>query len=314
MSIAVVICAYTLDRWDQLVLSIESVRAQQPAHETILVVDHNDALRARALERWPDLLVIANVGSQGLSAARNTALAATEAEVVAFLDDDAWADEGWLAALTAPFDDPAVVATGGRALPIWPEAAPAVLPPELLWIVGCSYLGLPETDADVRNVMGCSMAYRTAPLRALGGFNPDTGRVGRLPIGCEETEVCIRLRADDPARVIRYVPGAVVHHHVSADRVRLRYVAHRSWCEGISKAAISRTVGRQSALASESAYVTGVVPAGIVRQLGDGPTGWIGAGAIALSVMLAAAGYVRGRLSAGAVTARPTLVSEPAGT
>ena len=114
--------------------------------------------------------------------------------------------------------------------------------------------------------------------------------------------------------MIRYVPGAVVHHHVSADRVRLRYVAHRSWCEGISKAAISRTVGRQSALASESAYVTGVVPAGIVRQLGDGPTGWIGAGAIALSVMLAAAGYVRGRLSAGAVTARPTLVSEPAGT
>lgn len=314
MSIAVVICAYTLDRWDQLVLSIESVLSQQPAHETILVVDHNDALLARAQERWPGVTVIANGGSQGLSSARNSALAETDAEVVAFLDDDAWADEGWLADLTAPFTDPAVVATGGRALPIWPGSTPAVLPPELLWIVGCSYLGLPEEDADVRNVMGCSMAYRTSPLRAIGGFNPDTGRVGRLPIGCEETEACILLRADDPERVIRYVPGAIVHHHVSADRVRLRYVAHRSWCEGVSKAAISRTVGRRRALASESAYVTRVLPAGILRVLGDGPRGWIGAGAISVSLLMAAAGFARGRLSAAPAVTRRALVAEPAGT
>ncbi len=66
MAIAVVICAYTLDRWDQLVLSVESVRGQHPAHDAILVVDHNDVLLRRAAERWPDLTVIDNEGARGL--------------------------------------------------------------------------------------------------------------------------------------------------------------------------------------------------------------------------------------------------------
>ncbi len=299
-----VICAYTLARWDQLVLSVESVLRQDPEHETILVVDHNEPLMLRARERWPDLTVIRNVGRRGLSSARNSALAVTGADVVAFLDDDAWADERWLEHLVTPFEDDRVVATGGRALPIWPGATPAVLPPELLWIVGCSYRGLPEQDAEVRNVMGCSMAYRAEPLRELGGFNPDTGRVGRLPIGCEETEVCIRLRAADASRVIRYIPDSVVHHHVSPDRVRMRYVVHRSWCEGVSKAAISRTVGRQQALASESSYVTTVLPSGVARAIGSGPAGWIGASAIVASVLFAALGFARGRLSTPSVPQR----------
>lgn len=317
MPTAVVICAYTLDRWEQLVLSVESVLRQEPPHETLLVIDHNDALRERAERTWSGIRVLANAGPRGLSSARNTALAVTDADVVAFLDDDAWAETGWLAGLVEPFDDPAVVATGGRAEPLWPgpsHLAPPVLPPELLWIVGCSYRGLPEEAADVRNVMGCSMAFRAAPLRALGGFNPDTGRVGRLPIGCEETEVCIRLTAADPARRIRFLPAATVHHHVSPDRVRLRYVVHRSWCEGLSKAAISRTVGRRSALASESAYVTRVLPRGVLAAFADGPGRWAGAAAIVLSVAAAGLGYVRGRLAGAVLTPAVDPVPEPAAT
>jgi glucosyl-dolichyl phosphate glucuronosyltransferase len=296
MSVSVVICAYTLDRWDQIVLAMESVAAQQPDHETILVIDHNSELQDRAARRWPEAIVVANAGRRGLSAARNTALALASGEIVAFLDDDAVAAPEWLARLLAPFADPDVVAVGGSAVPIWPGAAPAVLPEELLWIVGCSYRGLPLAEAPIRNVMGCSMAFRRDPLRAIGGFNPDTGRVGKLPIGCEETEACILLRQEDPRRSVRYVPSARVGHHVSADRVRLAYVARRSWCEGISKAGIARTVGRQDALASESVYATRVLPAGAWRELRRGPSGVVPASAIALSLGLAGLGYLRGMI------------------
>lgn len=297
MSVSVVICAYTLDRWDQLALAMASVATQEPEHETILVIDHNEPLLERARIRWPDATVVANGGRQGLSSARNTALEIAAGEVVAFLDDDAVADPHWLTRLVEPFDDPHVVAAGGTAAPLWPGTAPAVLPEELWWIVGCSYRGLPTEPGPIRNVMGCSMAFRRGPLLEIGGFNPDTGRVGKLPIGCEETEACIRLRQADPARRILHVPAARVGHHVSADRVHLGYVARRSWCEGLSKAGIARTVGRQDALASESAYVARVLPAGVWRELRRGPAGLAPAFAITLSVVLAGAGYVRGRFA-----------------
>ena len=297
MSVSVVICAYTLDRWDQLVLAMESVAAQEPEHETILVVDHNDDLLERARERWPDARVLPNAGSRGLSSGRNTALQWAAGEIVAFLDDDAYAEEGWLATLLAGFADPAVVAVGGSAAPIWPGPPPAVLPDELLWIVGCSYRGLPTQAGEVRNVMGCSMAFRREPLMAVGGFNPDTGRVGKLPIGCEETEVCIKLRQADASRIVWYDPAARVRHHVSEDRVRFAYVARRSWCEGLSKAAIARTVGRHDALSAESAYASRVLPAAVWRELRRGPRGLIPAVAVAASLGLAGVGYLRGRFA-----------------
>ncbi|MBD7957065.1 glycosyltransferase family 2 protein [Microbacterium sp. Sa4CUA7] len=297
MSVSVVICAYTLDRWDQLVLAMASVAAQGSADETLLVIDHNDELLARARARWPEARVMANDGSRGLSSARNTALRVAVGEIVAFLDDDATADPGWLDTLVAGFTTDSVVAVGGSAVPIWPSAAPPVLPAELLWIVGCSYRGLPTQPGPVRNVMGCSMAFRREPLLAIGGFNADTGRVGKLPIGCEETEACIKLRQADPASVVRYEPTASVRHHVSADRVRLAYVAHRSWCEGLSKAGIARTLGRTDALSAESAYATRVLPAAVWRELRRGPRGLPAATAIVLSLGLAGAGYVRGRMA-----------------
>lgn len=297
MKITVVICAYTLERWDQMILAVESVRAQQPVHETILVIDHNDELLARSEARWPDVIVVPNDGARGLSSGRNTALSIATGDIVAFLDDDAYAEPQWLQALIDPFDDPHVVAVGGSAEPIWPDRAPAVLPEELLWIVGCSYRGLPTEPGYVRNVMGCSMAFRRDPLMSIGGFNPDTGRVGKLPIGCEETEVCIRLQQIDSANLVFYTPAARVHHHVSSDRVRMTYVTHRSWCEGLSKAAISRTVGRRDALSTEAAYLREVLPAGVWREVRQGYSGLIGATAIVLSVFFAGAGLMRGRLA-----------------
>ena len=52
--IAVIICAYTEQRWEQLVEAIESVQAQSlSANEIIVVIDHNPVLLERVKIRFP---------------------------------------------------------------------------------------------------------------------------------------------------------------------------------------------------------------------------------------------------------------------
>ena len=305
--VSVVICAYTQRRWEDLTLAVASAVAQPETAEVIVVIDHEPELLRRAYLAWPELTVIPNDAKQGLSGARNTGVLAAGCGIVAFLDDDAAAAADWLRWLVEPFADPNVAAVGGRADPVWPAGASTrVLAPELLWIVGCSYRGLPVERADVRNVMGCSMAFRREVLLALGGFNLDTGRVGRLPLGCEETELCIRVRqADASARVV-YEPRATVRHRVSLDRTGWSYLLSRSYFEGVSKAALSRTLGRRDALAAESSYLRTVLPRAVVRELRDtGSGGATRAAAIVLSLGAVGSGYLRGSVRRPARLARP---------
>lgn len=272
--ISVVICTYTAARADLLDRALASVAAQtQPAHETILVVDHAPGLLERLRREHPDVTVIPNVAAPGLSGGRNTGLAAASGDLVAFLDDDAEADLAWLARLGAVFHDPAVVGAGGAAVPVWEGGRPTWFPPQFDWVVGCSHPGLPAKGGDVRNVLGCNMAFRRDALAAVGGFDARLGRVRERPIGAEETELCIRLRSAMPESRIRYVPSAIVRHHVPAARGRWSYFIERCTAEGWSKAVLSRLVGSRDGLASERRYVLRTLPRAVLRGVADGLTG-----------------------------------------
>ncbi len=314
MSASVVICAYTLDRWDDLSAAVDAVLGQStPASELIVVIDHNDELaeRARAdfLPRGAAVSVVENDHPRGLSGARNTSLDRATGDIVVFLDDDATPrSPQWLSSLLAHYANPAVYAVGGSAYPVWPDTRPSFLPTavdgepgELDWIVGCTYRGQPTTTSAVRNLMGANMSFRREPILALGGFVSGIGRIGRIPLGCEETELCIRLRQNHPGVEIVFDPSIVVDHNVSADRTRPRYLVKRSYAEGVSKAAISRLIGSEDALSSERAYTATVLPRAVGRETSAAARGnparvW-GAVAVVASVGAAGMGYVRGRLS-----------------
>lgn len=301
LSVSVVICAYTQRRWDDLNLAIASALEQEATTQVIVVIDYEPELLRRVSQRWPSITVLPNVSRQGLSGARNTGLAAASGSIVAFLDDDAAADSDWLETMLDAFDDSRVVAVGGSARPVWPRSsAPNCLPPELLWVVGCTHQGQPTRRATVRNVIGCSMAFRRNDLTVIGGFNLDTGRVGTIPLGAEETEVCIRLRQADPSRRIVFEPKSIVRHRVTPERTTWSYLLRRSFYEGISKAALSRSLGAGDALASERSYTARVLPAGIARQLLTlKPQG---AAAIVLSLAAASTGYLYGFLRGAKLT------------
>jgi hypothetical protein len=148
------------------------------------------------------------------------------------------------------------------------------------------------------------MSFRRTVFEGLSGFRSGLGRVGRHPLGCEETELCIRLKRCYPGWVLLYQPGAQVWQRVPHQRARFEYFVSRCFAEGLSKALISRLVGINDGLACERAHVLGALRAGMLAGLRDGalgrePNGLARAGAIALGLAITTAGYARGLLSHG---------------
>jgi glycosyltransferase involved in cell wall biosynthesis len=267
-TLSAIICAYTEERWDCLTAAVASLDSQTvQASQVVVVIDHNPALFARARAAFPRALVIENEGKRGPSSSRNSGVIRTDSDIVAFLDDDAVAETHWVEKTLELYADPMIIASGGSAIPSWEVPAPAWFPPEFNWIVGCTFAGQPDRRAPIRNLFSVNMAVRREAFDAVGGFRDGIGRLGTIPIGCEETELCIRIGQHFPERIILYDPEIRVFHTVHAWRGTWRYFRRRCWGEGLSKAAISHFVGQSAALASEISYVKYVLPMAVLRQM-----------------------------------------------
>jgi len=286
-TISVVICAFTFDRLEVMGESLDSLRAQTlPPHEIVLVIDHAPELLDEVRRLWPNLKIVANREKQGLSGARNTGVAEAGGEVVAFLDDDAIAEADWLEHIAAAYADPNVLGAGGTVRPRWVEGKPDWFPPEFDWVVGCTHSGMPRELSPVRNLVGANMSFRREPLVEVGGFSHDLGRVGTLPVGCEETDLSIRVHQRWPEAEILYDPAAAVEHVVPPSRGKLRYFIDRCRAEGRSKAVLTGMVGSEDGLSSERSYVRSTLPRGVARDLGQALRGDVGGLGRAVAIFL----------------------------
>jgi len=309
--VSVIICAYAAERWEELAEAVASAAHQDPGPEVIVVVDHNPDLLARARRQFLRVRVIPNRHAQGLSGARNSGIEAATGEIVAFLDDDAYAASGWLARLCAHYTDARVVGVGGSIEPCWSTDRPVWFPQQFDWVVGCTYAGMRESAGPVRNLIGANMSFRRTAIAAAGGFRDGVGQVGAGMLRCDDTEFCIRLGQAMPGRILLYEPSARVFHHVTPARARWSYFRRRCYTEGIAKAMIARLVGRREGLASERSYTLKTLPSAVARDVcaayaGRGARHFARAGAIVVGFTLTVAGYVVGAASArgSALTAK----------
>jgi len=270
LTVSVVICSYSLDRYEQLVASASSVLQQTAVpHQLVIVIDHNEFLRRRAEAELVGAQVVPNRFEKGLSGGRNTGVIVSTGDVVAFMDDDAIAEPTWLERLVAPYADPNVLGTGGHIEPRWLQPRPEWFPEEFQWVVGCSYRGLPRSMERIRNPIGCSMSFRRRALIESGLFRTGVGRVGANLAGCEETELSIRAAARWPGGHILYVPESRVHHLVPAARCTWTYFVKRCLGEGGSKAALAKLVGAHASSRAERRYALRTLPIGLARGVTD---------------------------------------------
>ncbi|MFN8473394.1 MAG: glycosyltransferase family 2 protein [Anaerolineae bacterium] len=301
--ISVVICAYSADRWDDLVAAVESLRSQtRQAAEIVVVIDHNPDLLERARAHLAGVRVIENVQTQGLSGARNSGIAAAQGSIIAFLDDDAVADPQWLATLAAGYSDPNVLGVGGPVEPAWVTGRPRWFPAEFDWVVGCTFRGMPEEPSAVLKLIGCNMSFRREVFDVVDGFRSDLGRVGAIPLASEETEFSIRVCQRFPDKTLLYDPRARVYHRVPARRAEWRYFRSRCYGEGLSKARVAQLVGAGDGLSTERSYTMRTLPAGIAQGAIDTVrrgemSGMARAGTIVAGLGFTVAGYLVGRLT-----------------
>jgi hypothetical protein len=296
---SVVIAAFDSERWEYLRDAVDSVMAQtrQPL-ETIVVIDHNPDLLARACrELAGQALIIPNTRARGASGARNTGVAHSRGDLIAFLDDDARATGTWLERLLVHFADPGVVGVGGRLDPLWATARPRWFPGEFGWTIGASYSGMPVRTARVRNVWASNMAVRRSAFEAVGGFREDFGKVGTVSRP-EDTDLCLRLTSG----VWLYDPASAVGHWVPAQRTSFRYFLVRCFNEGRGKAGLAALNGTGTSMSQERGYAARVLPRAISRGLrdaahGDG-TGMLRGAAIIAGLGVAVAGFAVGGASA----------------
>ncbi len=316
-TLSVVVCCYSEARWDLLQQTIASVQNQvRTVDQLVLVVDHNDVLLDRLQSRTDGTTVVANRGHQGLSHACNTGVEYATGDVVAFLDDDVEASPSWSHHLMRPYVDPDVIGVGGRVVPNFERARPQWLPPELDWVIGCTYAGHRASRGPVRNFIGANMSFRRSVFDAIAGFRADLGRTETGAAGCEETELCIRATRELGGAMF-YEPDATVHHFVPESRTTRTYLRSRCFAEGRSKATIAQIAGSARGLASEHRYLTGVLPRAVGSDIVDAVLGrrrgaWGRIRTIVEAVAITTAGYVLGRLTTRVACAdfQPMLVTE----
>ena len=219
----------------------------------ILVVDSasdpdNAARLARITATVPQARLL-RLEQPGISIARNAGAHAARGEYIAYIDDDAIAAPDWIeqivAAITATDPPPALI--GGRILPRWEAPLPAWWPPRLrgvLTIIEHEGQGEYRSPALPRGLepYGANMVVHVATLLALGGFEPHSGRDGKVLLSDEEVQLAWRLQAAGYSA--RYDSRIMVEHQIQAERLNPRWLLTRLYWQGASTVRTRRQLGQ----------------------------------------------------------------------
>lgn len=177
----------------------------------------------------------------GLSQARNAGLEAAGAPVVVFIDDDATPTAPFVDAHVAAYRDPLVVAAGGPIHVVWLTVEPTWLTDHTARFFGHLDLGRePQDFAGGELPYGGNLSVRRDAALAAGGFDPMLGRTGGNLISCEETAFLHEMKQ---AGRLAYLPDALVHHYVNADRANRRWLLRRWHAQGQSEVLLARVTG-----------------------------------------------------------------------
>jgi GT2 family glycosyltransferase len=198
--VSVVVASYNGER--TLKLCLESLRRlNYPDYEVILVDDGSTDTTPQTARSYPEVRYFRHAKNLGLSAARNTGIAAADGEIIAFTDSDCRADEDWLYYLVGGLLNSEFAGIGG----------PNLLPPEDSRVAATVMVspGGPAhvmlTDRQAEHIPGCNMAFYKWAFAEVGGFDPVFTKAG------DDVDICWRLQQG--GYKIGFSPAAFVWHY-----------------------------------------------------------------------------------------------------
>ncbi|MGL5059731.1 MAG: glycosyltransferase [Microcoleus sp.] len=214
--ISVVIC--TRDRTELLEGALKSLLALDYPHREIIVVDNAPSNNSTAefVARFPVRYV--KEERPGLDWARNRGIAEAQHEIIAFTDDDARPDRGWLRVMAAAFADPKVMAASGLVSAAELETLPQQQF-ELVYGGMLQYLHKFKVEGEKLSTkdllwacnygVGANMAFRREIFEAVGNFDIALD-VGTATRGAGDVEMFHRILAKGYTTL--YDPSALVWH------------------------------------------------------------------------------------------------------
>ena len=229
----------TYNRCEMLTGALKSLLEQicEGVRYEIIVVDNNSADDTReVVERFiagghTNLRYVFEP-MQGSSYARNAGVAAANAEIVAFADDDVSVAKDWIAKIKRAFDSHREIdCVGGKVLPMCSSPAPKWLTPDHWMPLALQDYGDNQLTVDLRNrlcLVSANLAFRREAILAAGLFRPELQRIKDGIGSMEDAELLERFWKT--GHKCRYLPDLIVKTIVPEERLRKTY--HRRWHRG----------------------------------------------------------------------------------
>ncbi len=238
IQISAIVCTY--NRSNYLKRTLKSLIKQSLDNQVyeIIVVDNasTDNTKKMVSEYSRINFKYSYESKLALSIARNTGLEKAKGKYVAYIDDDAIADEYWLQNILSSFKkEKNVGCIGGRVKPIWESKKP-------VWLDYNLYPFLSLLDKGKKRYIfsesewfsGTNMAFRKDLLRKIGGFPVHLGRKGNYLLSGEE--VYVKQKIENLGYLALYNPEALVHHSIPGSRLAKQWFIGRLFWQGVTNA------------------------------------------------------------------------------
>lgn len=148
-------------------------------------------------------------GRVGPALKRNIGVQGSDAQIIAFIDSDAWPEPDWLKNAISYFKDEEIAAVGGPAVTPAEDTrrqhASGSIYSATLVSGSTTYRYTYKPPRQVDDYPTCNLLVRRSDFDAVGGFHTEFWPG-------EDTILCLKL-TEDLGKKIMYVPTVVVHHH-----------------------------------------------------------------------------------------------------
>ena len=276
-TVAIIVPTCTIQGYNKLHKTIESLLQQsRKANEIIVVANGNRELGNKLkidYRHHDNIRIMIITEFLGAGGARNKGIKASNADIIAFTDDDCTPDSKWIEKLVEIYRTRDAIAAGGKVLPVWLANKPSFLPEELYWLVGVTHEKIfADAVIEVRNTFGSNMSFKKDILQSVGYFSERLGFKGAgnfmYPIGGEEQDIGLRI-IHKYGKGIIYNPEAIVYHDVPAPKAKVVPLIKRAFYFGVAKTLILRMDPFKNNMDTEKSYLVRILTDFIPGHIGD---------------------------------------------